>query len=112
MRVGDARLDPRDINLDTGRPTTPGEYHYCDMTFAKLLHQLQRAHFATMTPALQDKLLGFYRDSTHDSMRRKARQWRRIQRELEQLKVASKATSSPLTAQSRPDSIHASIHTQ
>ena len=58
------------------------------MTFAKLLHQLERTHFATITPALQDNLVGFYSDSTHDSMRRKARQWRRVQRELEELKAA------------------------
>jgi hypothetical protein len=88
VRVRDARFDPPDINLDTGRPTSPGEYHYGDMTFAKLLHQLERAHFATITPALQDNLVGFYSDSTHDSMRRKARQWRRVQRELEELKAA------------------------
>jgi hypothetical protein len=111
-RVRNVRFDPRDINLDTGRPTTPGEYRHGDTTFAKLLHQLQRTHFATMTPALQEKLLGFYSDSTYNSMRPKARQWRRIQRELEQLKAATKGTSSPLTAQSRPDSTHASIHTR
>lgn len=112
VRVENFRFDPTDINLDTGRPTRPGEYHYGDLTFARLLHQLHRTHFASITPALQNKLLGFYSDSTHDSMRRKARQWRRVQREVAELKAAAKANSSPSTAQSRPDSIHASIHTR
>jgi hypothetical protein len=112
VRVGDARFDPPDVNLDTGRPTSPGEYHYGDMAFAKLLQQLERTHFATITPALQDKLLGFYSDSTYDSMRRNARPWRRVQREVAELKAAAKANSSHRAAQSPPDSSRASIRTE
>jgi len=86
-RVADPRFDPPDVNLDTGRPTRPGEYQYTDRTFANLLHQLERTHFATVTPALRESLMGFYGDSAQDSMRRKPRKWRRVERELQQLKA-------------------------
>jgi hypothetical protein len=89
VKIADARLDPPDINLDTGRPTRPGEYRYCDRTFAQLLHRLAKAHFDTMTPALRDDLLRFYGDSTHDTVRRKPRQWRRVLREINELKGAN-----------------------
>jgi hypothetical protein len=88
QKVADARLDPPDINLDTGRPTHPGEYRYCDGTFAKLLHRLQKTYFAAMTPALRDKLLRFYSESARDSMRKKPRRWRRVMRDLQDLKAA------------------------
>ena len=93
VKVADARFDPPDINLDTGRPTRPGEYRYCDRTFAQLLHRLEKTHFAAMTPALRDDLLGFYRDSSHDTVRRKPRQWRRVMRDLNKLEGATAADS-------------------
>jgi hypothetical protein len=87
-RVQNASDDaPPDINLDTGRPTNPGEYRYCDQTYAKLLHKLKRTHFAMMTPELRSNLLDFYRDSEHDIVRKKHRQWRRVQRDLGKLKA-------------------------
>jgi hypothetical protein len=89
VKIADARLDPPDINLDTGRPTRPGEYRYCDLTFAQLLHHLEKAQFAAMTPALRNELLGFYRDSAHDTMRHKPRRWRRVIRDFNQLKGAT-----------------------
>jgi hypothetical protein len=89
VNIADARLDLADINLDTGRPTRSGEYRYCDLTFAQLLHRLEKARFAAMTPALRDDLLGFYRDSSRDTMRRKPRRWRRVMRDLNKLKGAT-----------------------
>ena len=88
------QADPPDINLDTGRPTRPGEYRYCDQTFAKLLFRLERTHFATITPGLRDELLSFYQDSGHDSMRKKPRQWRRVTRDLDEQKRTPAGHSS------------------
>jgi Zinc dependent phospholipase C len=87
-RVKDAQFDLPDINLDTGRPTHPGDYRTCDQTYARLLHQLERTHFALITPALRENLLGFYSESTHDSLRKKHRRWRRVQKELKELRAA------------------------
>ena len=85
-RVGQARLVAPNINLDTGRPTSPGEYRYGDRTFAELLHRLESRQFSTVTPELRENLLSFYRDSTHDSLRKKPRKWRRVERALQKLK--------------------------
>lgn len=54
--------DPPDMNLDTGRATRPGEYAFCDRTYAQLLHTLRRQHFSGVTPALRDNLGRFYAD--------------------------------------------------
>jgi hypothetical protein len=88
VNVGAPRFDPPDINLDTGKLIRPGDYRYCDGTFAKLLHQLARTDFGSATPALRQSLLGFYSDSSRNTVRRKRREWRRVTRDLEQLKAA------------------------
>ena len=82
------RFDPPNINLDTGRPTRPGEYASCDQTYAELLHKLRQEHFAGVSPALRDNLLNFYSNSTDDTMRKKHRRWRGVLRDWEELKAA------------------------
>jgi hypothetical protein len=93
-RVGEARLDPPDINLDTGQPTRSGEYRHCDRTFAKLLHRLEQTHFAATPPALRNSLLDFYNESARDTMRRKPRRWPRAMRDLQELEAAPTGPSS------------------
>ncbi len=109
-KIEDARLDPADINLDTGRPTRPGEYRYCDRTYAQLLEQLRHYHFATVTPALRDSLLSFYSDSEHDTVRKKHRQWRRVQRNLRELQAVPASSLASLgrglQAAEEPDASH------
>jgi zinc dependent phospholipase C len=82
------RYDPPDVDLDTGRPTRPGEYRFCDLAYAKLLHKLKRAHFAGVTPALRDNVLSFYTDSAGDELKTQAREWRKVSRDLAAFKVA------------------------
>ena len=94
VRLADARLDPPDINLDTGWPTRPGEYRYCDRAFDEELHRVKKDHFALVTPALRASLLDFYRQSAQDSVRRKPKQWRRVLRELQELKAAPISSNS------------------
>jgi len=91
--IGDARLDPPDINLDTGRPTRPGEYRYCDGAYALLLHRLEQTQFVGVTSALRDNLLAFYSES-HGKAQKKPRHWRRVSRDLEKLKAAPVADPS------------------
>ena len=86
-RVQNATDAPPDINLDTGRPTRPGEYRYCDQTYAKFLHKLERTHFAMVTPELRSNLLDFYSHADHDIVRKKHRQWRRVLSDLGKLKA-------------------------
>lgn len=87
-RAGSAPLAPPNINLDTGRPIHPGQYRYGDMTFARWLDRLARAHFASINPAMRESLLGFYDDTTRDGMNKDGRKWREIQRELRELQAS------------------------
>jgi len=80
--------DPPDMDLDTGRVTRPGEYLHCDQTYAKLLHELKRRHFADVTPALRDNLLSFYDDSAGNSMKRQPGNWRTVSRDLHKFRAA------------------------
>lgn len=107
------RYDPPDMDLDTGRLTRPGEYRFCDLTYAKLLHKLKRAHFAGITPALRDNLLSFYADSAGDQLTRQAKEWHKVSLDLAALKaacaspepqpvlLASNACQSPFTGNYR-----------
>jgi len=92
------RFDPPNVNLDTGRPTRPGEYASCDRTYAELLHKLKGQRFAGVTPALRDNLLSFYSNSTDDTVRRKHRRWRGVMRDRDELKAACALPEShPIT---------------
>ena len=51
-------LDNRDF--DTGRVTMVGEYRLTDETYAQLLDQLAKTHFAQVTPDLRANLLAYY----------------------------------------------------
>jgi len=81
-------FDPPNVNLDTGRPTRPGEYASCDRTYAQLLHKLKHKYFADVTPALRENLLSFYSNSTDDAVRTKTRRWREVLADLDQLNAA------------------------
>ncbi|MGB7556441.1 MAG: zinc dependent phospholipase C family protein [Candidatus Korobacteraceae bacterium] len=49
-------------DLDSGNPTTEGEYSLTDETYAKLLGQLAKSKFDHTTPELRDNILQFYSD--------------------------------------------------
>jgi len=51
-------------DLDTGNPTTPGEYSLTDQTYAKLLGQLTRNNFDLTTPELRSNIIQFYSTSS------------------------------------------------
>ncbi len=83
------RLSLADRNLDTGRPTAPGDYSLADRAYAKLLDHLAKEHFATMSPELRRNLLAFYGDGTGPNTTRGCRrQWRRTTKELAMLRNA------------------------
>ncbi len=47
-------------NLDTGRPTRPSDYILADVTYKKLLRELQKDKFGHLTPALRQHILAYY----------------------------------------------------
>jgi hypothetical protein len=88
QRAKDAPFDPPNINLDTGKLTRLGDYRTCDDAYARLLHKLHHTHFTTTTPALRDNLLGFYSEPAHQTAPKRGRSWRRVQRELKEMKAS------------------------
>ena len=59
MRNG-KQLQLADIDFDTGKPTTQGEYGLADLTYSQLILYLQDKKFNNVTPPLQGNILSFY----------------------------------------------------
>ena len=55
---GDPKI--RNLDLDTGKPVSPGEYHLTDLTYDKLLKKLAKKRFDGVSPALRQNILAFY----------------------------------------------------
>ena len=53
-------LQAPNIDLDTGKPTQPGEYPLADATYQELLDELAYDHFNHMSDALLQNILQFY----------------------------------------------------
>ena len=85
-------------DFDTGRETRAGEYVLTDKAYARLLDELAKHHFATVSPPLRSDILSFYSNlnapiaTKHDK-----KQWERTMAELNQLKSAP-VNSQPATA--------------
>jgi hypothetical protein len=58
--VAAGKLKIADTDLDTGKPTKAGEYGLADRTYGKLLEELARKHFQSVTPELRTNILAFY----------------------------------------------------
>jgi hypothetical protein len=81
------RLNLRNVDFDTGKPTRPGEYVLTDKAYARLLHELAEKKFSTVTPDLRANLLQFFNDKEHPLSLEKDKEKReQTMAELEQLK--------------------------
>ncbi len=93
------RMDPPNMDLDTGRLTESGEYRYCDQTYAKLLDKLEHKKFIGVPPELRANLLSFYQNPRDNAVRNHPRQWRKVLRELDELSAAvAPLPTQPATA--------------
>ena len=82
-------------DFDTGRPTTPGEYHLTDETYAQLLDKLSKTHFAQVTPELRANLLAFFAGPQPPAFAAKSpHKWAKTRAELTQLQSFQPATAS------------------
>ena len=90
-------------NFDVGEDTGPGKYRMNDDAHAKLLDELAEKNFAGVGPDVKAELLHFYGDSSAPySTKRNAKQWAKVQTQLQQLRVAanSEALPGPLSQRS------------
>jgi hypothetical protein len=85
--AADQELPLADMDLDTGRPTVPGEYKLTDSAYARLLRELSLTNFSTASPALRANILGYYGDLTGPiSTRHSDCDWKEVLRDLDGLK--------------------------
>jgi hypothetical protein len=77
-------------NFDTGEPTGPGKYRLDDETHAKLLGALAKTNFAGASPDVRAELLEFFgHPDAPYAIKRKPKDWAKVQSQLEQLKAAA-----------------------
>jgi hypothetical protein len=81
------RLNLPNDNFDVGEPTPAGKYRLNDETHAKLLNRLADQSFTDVTPELRAELLDFFSDPNAPyAIKRKPKEWSRVEAELQQLK--------------------------
>ena len=80
-----------ELDLDTGKPTIPGEYGLADQTYSNLVITLQTDSFAYLTPPLKENIMHFYAspDSTTKSNQHKKDKidWQHTFLALQQLRL-------------------------
>lgn len=82
------RLDLKNENFDTGRPTHAGEYGLADKAYAKLLEKLAGSKFADLTPELRANILTYYQDWKMPIKTKKDQdEWQKTLQALEVLKA-------------------------
>jgi hypothetical protein len=96
-------LQLRDEDLDTGKPTTAGEYSLADDTYAKMLSQLADKKFEATTAALQKNVLGFYSDpAAQIETKKDPDKWKKVQTNLDALKAFAPSPVPPSAPPARP----------
>jgi zinc dependent phospholipase C len=82
-------LDLPNDNFDTGEVTGPGKYKLGDETQAKLLDDLAKQKFNGASPEIRAELLEFFgHPDAPYAMKRKPKDWAKVQADLEDLKNA------------------------
>ena len=86
-QVGTGQPDLPNDNFDTGEITGPGKYQLNDETHAKLLDALAKQNFSGASQELRAELLEFFgHPNAPYAIKRKPKDWAKVQAELEQLK--------------------------
>ncbi len=84
------QVDLPNDNFDTGGITGPGKYRLNDETQAKLLDELAKQKFSGVSPEMRAELLDFFgHPDAPYTMKRKAKDWAKVEAEVEQLKNAA-----------------------
>jgi hypothetical protein len=101
VAAGDPALPNK--NFDTGLNSKPGEYSLDDRAQAKLLDELARQNFNGASPDVRAELLEYFGDpGAHYAMKKKAKQWAKVQVDLEELRNLTPAAVSTGARESQP----------
>lgn len=86
-QVRTGRPDLPNENFDTGAITGPGKYRLNDEAHARLLHTLAKQNFTGASPEVRAELLEFFdHPDAPYTIKRKPKEWAKVQADLEQLK--------------------------
>jgi hypothetical protein len=92
--AADQRLPLADVDLDTGKTTTPGEYRLADETYARLVRELALTKFSSAAPGLRANILAYYGDANTPLATKESRcEWKEIARDLVILKEQPSLTA-------------------
>jgi len=91
--VDAGHLDLPNDNFDTGTVTGPGQYWMNDETQARLLEALAQENFIGASPEVRAELLHFFGDPNAPySIKKKKKEWARVQAEIAQLRQETPET--------------------
>lgn len=87
------KLSPYD--LDTGKPTSAGEYSLTDESYSRWVDRIREDKFAHLTEDVKSNLLAFYDPATPKlTTRKKHKQWKDLQENLAALRAAPVVASA------------------
>jgi Zinc dependent phospholipase C len=89
QQVRSKQLNLAQVDLDTGKPTWPGEYSLCDDTYADLVDRLVKQDPNNLDPALRRNVLAFFAGNPAElATKKNAKRWAKLQENLGKLKSA------------------------
>jgi hypothetical protein len=84
-------------DCDTGRDTVAGEYQLTDKSYERLLNQLAKKKFESLTPQLQQNILAFYSDLNAPIWTKHNRKaWTETLAAVEKLRAAPTKSAEPV----------------
>lgn len=98
-QAGAGQLDLPNKNFDTGEPVEPGKYQLADETEGELLDHLAKEDFNGASAEIRAEIRDYFShpDAPYTE-KRKAKDWKKVQAELDELKNAGpapRATADP-----------------
>jgi len=85
--AADQQLPLTDVDLDTGKATTPGEYRLADDTYARLVRELALTKFSTADLGLRANILAYYGDTNKPLATKESKcEWKEVALDLVILK--------------------------
>jgi len=85
--AADQKIALPNTDLDTGKPTAPGEYKLADGTYERLLRELAIRDFSTASPELRNNILAYYGDLSEPiSTKHSKCDWKEVLRALDAMK--------------------------
>jgi len=89
VKLGEGKVSLPDIDYDTGKPTTIGEYGLCDKTYGDMLDKLKDNKFNDLTAPLKQNILAFYNKADTSMFAEKyPKDWKKKYDELQAIKTA------------------------